>query len=121
MLDEIRAQNLGLIADAVLTLGPGLTVITGETGTGKTLILGALRLVRGDMASKGTLGPHGDITDVAARIIGRDDDETVVRRVVTKRRSRAYLNGTPATARELATSVGALISIVAQHDQHTLA
>lgn len=120
MLDEVRAKNLGLIADAVLTPGAGLTVITGETGTGKTLILGALRLVRGDTASKGTLGPHGDTTDVAARILERDD-ETVARRVVTKRRSRAYLNGTPATAKELASSVGPLISIVAQHDQHTLA
>ena len=120
MLDEIRARNVGLIADAVLTPGSGLTVITGETGTGKTLILGALRLVSGGLASKGTIGPHEDTADVAARFIDRQGDEFVVRRVVTDKRSRAYLNGVPATATEVTTAVGPLVSIVGQHDQHTL-
>ena len=120
MLDEIRARNVGLIADAVLTPGPGLTVITGETGTGKTLILGALRLVSGGPASKGTIGPHDDTAEVAARFLGVGDEELVVRRVVTKNRSRAYLNGTPVTATEVTDIVGPRVSIVGQHDQHTL-
>jgi DNA repair protein RecN (Recombination protein N) len=120
MLDEIRARNVGLIADAVLTPGPGLTVITGETGTGKTLILGALRLVSGGAASKGTIGPHGDTAEVAARFVGGGDEELVVRRVVTDKRSRAYINGTPATATQVADIVGPRVSIVGQHDQHTL-
>ena len=120
MLDEIRARNVGLIADAVLTPGPGLPVITGETGTGKTLILGALRLVSGGAASKGTIGPHGDTAEVAARFVGGGDEELVVRRVVTDKRSRAYINGTPATATQVADIVGPRVSIVGQHDQHTL-
>jgi DNA repair protein RecN (Recombination protein N) len=120
MLDEIHARNVGLIADAALTPGPGLTVITGETGTGKTLILGALRLVGGGAASKGTIGPHEDTAEVTARFVGIGDEELVVRRVVTDKRSRAYLNGTPATAAQLAAIVGPLVSIVGQHDQHTL-
>jgi len=120
MLDEIHARNVGLIADAVLTPGPGLTVITGETGTGKTLILGALRLVTGDPASKGTIGPHQDTAEVAARFVGDDNNELVVRRVVTGKRSRAYLDGVPATASEVSRVVGPLVSIVGQHDQHTL-
>jgi DNA repair protein RecN (Recombination protein N) len=120
MLDEITASNLGLIAEAVLAPGPGLTVITGETGTGKTLMLGALRLVRGEVASKGTIGPHAEATDVAARFLGHNDTEMIVRRVVTRKRSRAYIDGVPATASELATAIGTRVSIVGQHDQHTL-
>jgi DNA repair protein RecN (Recombination protein N) len=120
MLDEIHARNVGLIADAVLTPGLGLTVITGETGTGKTLILGALRLVTGTPASKGIIGPHEATAEAAARFIDDDGEELVVRRVVTDKRSRAYLNGVPATASEVARSVGPLVSIVGQHDQHTL-
>jgi DNA repair protein RecN (Recombination protein N) len=120
MLDEIHARNIGLIADAVLTPGPGLTVITGETGTGKTLMLGALRLVTGAQASKGTIGPHEATAEASARFLGNDGAEVVVRRVVTDTRSRAYLNGVPATASELTRAVGPLVSIVGQHDQHTL-
>ncbi|MEN8238594.1 MAG: AAA family ATPase [Actinomycetota bacterium] len=120
MLDEIHARNVGLIADAVLTPGAGLTVITGETGTGKTLMLGALRLVSGGPASKGTIGPHEDTAEVGARFFDDAGDEFVVRRVVTGARSRAYLNGVPATAAEVAATVGPLVSIVGQHDKHTL-
>ncbi len=53
MLDELTVENLGLIPNAYLEPGPGLVVITGETGTGKTLLLGALRLLRGESARKG--------------------------------------------------------------------
>jgi DNA repair protein RecN (Recombination protein N) len=120
MLDEIHARNVGLIADAVLTPGPGLTVITGETGAGKTLMLGALRLVSGAPASKGAIGPHDATADVAARFVDDEGTELVVRRVVTDKRSRAYLNGGPATASQVAATVGPLVSIVGQHDQHTL-
>lgn len=120
MLDEIHARNVGLIADAALTPGPGLTVITGETGTGKTLILGALRLVSGGPASKAAIGPHEETAEVSARFVNDGGEELVVRRVVTAKRSRAYLNGAPATAAEVAASVGPMVSIVGQHDQHTL-
>lgn len=120
MLDEIRARNIGLIADATITPGTGLTVITGETGTGKTLMLGALRLVTGGHASRGTIGPHDDTAEVAARFVDEGNGEFVVRRVLTDKRSRSYLNGIPATAKEISAAVGSNVSIVGQHDQHTL-
>ena len=120
MLDEIHARNIGLIADAALTPGVGLTVITGETGTGKTLILGALRLVSGGAASKSTIGPHGATAEASARFLDDQGSELVVRRVVTDGRSRAYLNGAPVTASEIRETIGPLVSIVGQHDQHTL-
>ncbi len=120
MLDEIHASNLGLIQDTVITPDPALTVITGETGTGKTLMLGALRLARGDTASRDVIGPHGDATQVAARFVADDGTEIVVRRTVTAGRSRAYLDGVPVTAGELTRIIGPMVSIVSQHDQHTL-
>ena len=50
MLVELRVQNLGIIADLLLPLGSGMTVITGETGAGKTLIVDALDLLCGGRA-----------------------------------------------------------------------
>ncbi|MFZ5872105.1 MAG: AAA family ATPase, partial [Actinomycetota bacterium] len=45
MLEEVRIRSLGVITDAVLELGPGLTVVTGETGAGKTMVVTALGLL----------------------------------------------------------------------------
>lgn len=119
MLDEITAANLGLIASAEVRLAPGLTVITGETGTGKTLMLGALRLLRGDKASKGVIGPHDDACAVSARFVD-GDDEHVVRRTVDPQRSRAYLDGVAATAGDLADALARRVAIIGQHDQLTI-
>jgi len=119
MLDEITATNLGLIEQAHIRLGPGLTVITGETGTGKTLMLGALRLVRGDKAGKGYIGPAGDSCEVAARFAS-GEVETVVRRSVDGGRSRAYVNDTATSVAALVDSVAASVAIVGQHDQLTI-
>lgn len=119
MLDELTAENLGLIAAAEVQLAPGLTVITGETGTGKTLLLGALRLLRGDQARKGVIGPAGDRATVSARFFD-DGDEHVVRRTVSAGRSRAYLDGSAATAADLAGALADRVAIVGQHDQLTI-
>jgi DNA repair protein RecN (Recombination protein N) len=118
MLEEIIVSNLGLIPRASLEPGPGLTVITGETGAGKTVMLGALRLLVGEQAPKGLIGPHGDVADVSARFLDRE--EQVVRRVVTPTRSKAYLDGAITTASALRDAIGPQISIVGQHDQHTI-
>src|SRR3990172_3391678 len=60
MLEELYVENLGIIRTARLEPGAGLVAVTGETGTGKTLLLGALRLLRGDAARTDRVGPHGD-------------------------------------------------------------
>jgi DNA repair protein RecN (Recombination protein N) len=119
VLDELAASNLGLIESVSITLGEGLTVVTGETGAGKTLMLGALRLLRGDAATKGHIGPHGDDLDVSARFVD-GAAEQVVRRTVSSSRSKAYLDGAISTASALADEVGPRIAIVGQHDQHTI-
>ena len=50
MIDELHVKNLALIKEAVLSPSPGMTVITGETGAGKTALLGALKLLAGERA-----------------------------------------------------------------------
>lgn len=116
MLDEMVIDNLGLIDSVTLSFEPGLVVVTGETGTGKTMLVGGLRLLLGQKARKDAVGPHGESAVVEGRFF-RDDNELVGRRVVTAQRSRAYLNGDMVTADQLQNELSPLVEIVAQHDQ----
>jgi DNA repair protein RecN (Recombination protein N) len=118
VLEELVVSNLGLIPEASLSPSKGLTVITGETGAGKTVMLGALRLLIGEPAAKGLIGPCGDEADVSARFV--DGTDHVARRVVTPGRSKAYLDGAISTASALRETIGPRVSIVGQHDQHTI-
>jgi DNA repair protein RecN (Recombination protein N) len=119
MLDELHVENLGIIQSATIEPGSGLVAVTGETGAGKTLLLGALRLLRGDSAGSDRIGPHA----TEARVEGRfllDGDEVVASRRITANRSRAYLDGSMVPARALSDRFDGLIEIVAQHEHVTL-
>ena len=118
MLEEVVVANLGLIPTASIEPAEGLTVITGETGAGKTVMLGALRLLVGETATKGLIGPHGDNADVSARFL--DATEHIARRIVEPGKSKAYLDGAITTASALRDEIGPKIAIVGQHDQHTI-
>ncbi|GMQ84628.1 MAG: DNA repair protein RecN [Acidimicrobiia bacterium] len=120
MLDELVVHNLGLIAEAHLEPGPGLVVITGETGAGKTLLLGALRLLKGETARKDQIGPTAEEASVEGRFIV-DGQEHVVRRRVDTSRSRAYVDGKMVTAGAIAQQFAPLVDIVGQHDRNALA
>jgi DNA repair protein RecN (Recombination protein N) len=119
MLDELSVHNLGLITEAHLELGPGFVVITGETGAGKTLLLGALRLMRGETARGDLIGPAAEETRVEGRVLV-DDAELVLTRKVTPGRSRAYLDGAMVPAKALTEKMNGVIEIVSQHDQLSL-
>jgi DNA repair protein RecN (Recombination protein N) len=94
-------------------------VISGETGTGKTLLLGALRLLRGESARKDQIGPAGDETVVQARFVD-EGGERVLGRRVDRRRSRATIDGSLATAASLAEVLSGVLDVVGQHDRTVL-
>ena len=119
MLDELSVKNLGVISETRIEPGPGMIVVTGETGAGKTMLLGALRLLMGDSARSDDIGPDGDEALVEGRFLV-DGEELVVARRVTSGRSRAYLDGNMVSARALADRLDAHIEIVGQHDQLSL-
>ncbi len=137
MWEEIRLRSLGVIADASLELGPGLTVVTGETGAGKTMVVTAVGLLRGERADPG-LVRHGDdvgrvearvdITDrpdVAALVAGSGGelDEGVLllaRTIPAQGRSRAYAGGSAVPAGHLERLGAELVAVHGQSDQHRL-
>lgn len=119
MLEELYVENLGIIAGSRIEPGGGLVAVTGETGAGKTMLLGALRLLRGDAARADRIGPLGDEARVEGRFV-LGDDEVVVARRVTAGRSRAYVDGAMVPARALAERLEAMVEIVEQHEHLSL-
>ncbi|MBJ7471786.1 MAG: DNA repair protein RecN [Solirubrobacteraceae bacterium] len=134
MLLELRVENLVLIERAELRLGPGLNVITGETGAGKTMLASALDLLLGGR-SKQSLVRSGapeayvegvfELTDPLRALLGdripADAEELVLaRRVTSEGRTRAYVAGRTATATELREVAEALIAFTGQHEHRRL-
>jgi DNA repair protein RecN (Recombination protein N) len=134
MLHELRVENLLLIERAELRLGPGLNVLTGETGAGKTMLAHALDLLLGGKARSGIVRPGAaeayveGVFDFPARLreaLGDrlpDDAEELVlaRRVWADGRTRAYLNGRSATVSELREIGGELLAFYGQHEHRKL-
>jgi DNA repair protein RecN (Recombination protein N) len=117
MLKHLRVRNLGVLGDAEIDPDPGFTVITGETGAGKTLLLGGLRLLTGDKPRPDAVGPFATETQ-ADGLFDDGPDEVGASRVVPRDgRSRAYLEGALVSASALEARVAKLVEIVGQHDQ----
>ncbi|MDE0709220.1 MAG: hypothetical protein OXH89_02175, partial [bacterium] len=119
MLDELSVANLGIIDQARVAFTPGMVVVSGETGAGKTLMLGALRMLTGAPARSGLIGPHGK----EARVEGRfflEGEEVVLARSIHPGGSRAYLDGRMVPARALAERLDGVVEIVGQHDPISL-
>lgn len=134
MIEEIRIRNLGVISEAVLPLGPGFTAITGETGAGKTMVVTALGLLRGERAEAATVRSGADASVVegrwliedAARVADileqvdaeLDDGELLLARSVTSEgRSRAVVAGRQTPAGTLADLGDALVAVHGQSEQ----
>ncbi|MFW2335503.1 DNA repair protein RecN [Ilumatobacter sp.] len=124
MLTELHIENLGVIERASLVLEHGVTALSGETGAGKTMLVEAIGLLVGGRADASAVRSGAP----EARIDGRFEtetpdgvDEIVLSRVVlAEGRSRAYVNGRPATVASLAEITRELVDLHGQHAHQSL-
>jgi DNA repair protein RecN (Recombination protein N) len=136
MLTQLRVTGFALIDEIELPFGAGLTVITGETGAGKSILVEALGLLRGGRASSDLIRTGAEEARVEAIFdLSRDSevkqsllddgrdlaDGLVVRRAIARTgRGRIHLGGSLATVADLGSTVGKLCDITSQHDQQLL-
>jgi DNA repair protein RecN (Recombination protein N) len=139
MLTTLRIKNLALVADLTLELQPGCNVITGETGAGKSILIGALNLVLGERADR-TLIRSGsescsvealfEISGLAAKLKPFldenglepcEENQLVLKRVFTSAgANRQFVNGSPTTLAALATIGEWLVDIHGPHEHQSL-
>ncbi len=123
MIDELSVSNVALIRSASIEPAEGLTVLTGETGAGKTALLSAIKLLVGERADASAVREGADALEVEARIFlagGDPDGHVVQRRVEAAGRGRVRLDGRMASVRELAETVGASVDLCGQHEHQRL-
>lgn len=123
MIDELHVRDVALIHDASIEPAPGLTVLTGETGAGKTALLSSIKLLVGERADAGMVREGAARLEVEGRLFCRGDGEdgTVVRRRVgSDGRGRVELDGHMASVRELAERVGSTVDLCGQHEHQRL-
>jgi len=134
MLTELRVENLLLIERAEVRLAPGLNVLTGETGAGKTVLAHALDLLLGGRAKQGIVRPGAaeayvegafELTDalraqLADRLPADADEVVLARRIGADGRTRALINGRAATVADLRDLAAPLISFYGQHEHRRL-
>jgi DNA repair protein RecN (Recombination protein N) len=137
VLEEIRIRGLGVIDDALLELAPGLTVVTGETGAGKTMVVTGLGLLFGGRADPGAvrpgsraasvegrlrLDPAGPVAARAGEAGGELDEDSLllVRTVSAEGRSRAHVGGRSVPVGVLAELAESSIAVHGQSDQSRL-
>ncbi len=136
MLAYLRIKNLAVIEELVLELGPGLTVFTGETGAGKSIILDGLALALGARASLDQVRAGADRALVEAAFtaprdaalvdvlessgLAAEDRGIVIRRVLTKSASRAYVNDQLVSQQKLRAIGERLVDLHGQHEHQSL-
>lgn len=126
MIVELAVRDLGVFADARVVLGDGLTALTGETGAGKSLVVGAIQLLLGARADASIVRPGAAEAVVDGRFVSADGDEVVLSRVVPAAddgghsRSRAYVDGRPVTVAALAERGAGLVELHGQHAHQQL-
>jgi DNA repair protein RecN (Recombination protein N) len=136
MLSELRIRNFAIIDVLALPLAPGFNVLTGETGAGKSIIVGALGLLLGERANADVIRTGAERAtvegtfDIAERPeiralldqhgIDVEESLVVLKREVAASRTRAWINGTPVNTGVLAEVGRALVDIHGQHEAQTL-
>jgi DNA repair protein RecN (Recombination protein N) len=137
MLTHLNIRDLAIVESLELDLSGGLTVLTGETGAGKSIVVDALTLLAGARAATDQIRAGADKAEVAGTFDIRQtprslralleeqsieaEDELLVRRVITADgRSRAYLNGQSVAVQQLRDVVGSMLDVHGQHEFQSL-
>jgi DNA repair protein RecN (Recombination protein N) len=122
MLRFLSIRNLAVIERLELELEPGLNVLTGETGAGKSIVVGAVGLLVGGRASADLVRTGEELASVEAIFEDASGEELIVRREVSAQsgRSRAFLNGSLATSAALRDAARGLVDLHGQHDHQVL-
>lgn len=137
MLRHLSIKNLAIVDEVHIDLEPGMSVITGETGVGKSLMVDGLALIMGQRAESNLIGAGANNAEVSAvfdlsaapaaqqwlddKLIALSEGQGVVRRALSKTGpSRAFINGTAVTLAELKDFGALLIDIHAQHEHQVL-
>ncbi|MBI3962059.1 MAG: DNA repair protein RecN [Deinococcus sp.] len=119
MLELLRIENLAIIDSAEIEFGPGLNVLTGETGAGKSIIVGALGLLRGARASPDLIRTSAQEARISA-IFRSGEQETIVGRRIATQRSSTTIDGELTSVGSLAQLTSTLLDIYGQHDHQSL-
>ena len=122
MLRFLSIRNLAVIDRLELEFEPGLNVLTGETGAGKSILVGAVGLLAGGRASADLVRTGEEIAAVEAIFDTGDRGELIVRREISAQggRSRAFVDGTLATSTALRDLAAALVDLHGQHEHQVL-
>src|SRR5437667_6962947 len=139
VLTELRVRDLAVIADVTLPLAPGLNVLTGETGAGKSMLVDALALLLGERASSDVVRPGAQKTVIEGAFefsstalhrlapsftalgVEPDDGRLILKREISgEGRSRAWVNGSPTTVSVLAQLGALLVDLHGQHETQSL-
>ncbi|MEP7098138.1 MAG: DNA repair protein RecN [Dokdonella sp.] len=136
MLESLYVKDFAIVGKAEIAFGPGMTVVTGETGAGKSLLVDALLLLSGgraeatmvrhgceraELAATFDLSAHADLRDWLIAADLDEDGACQLRRVIrSEGSSRAWINGRPVTLTQLKTLAAGLIEIHGQHEHQAL-
>jgi DNA repair protein RecN (Recombination protein N) len=137
MLSLLKIQNLALVEDLSWELGPGLVGVTGETGAGKSIIVGALKLILGERADRGLIRTGAETCSVEAMfdlkkteavdaILAEngldplDGESLIIRRVIGASSNKQFVNGSPVVSQMLKKLGEHLVDLHGPHDHQTL-
>ena len=120
LVRELGVSGLAIIDSLRVELGPGLTVLTGETGAGKSLLVDAFALARGSRADTSAIRAGSERLHIDLLMADAGGEKIVVREVYAEGRSVARLNDELVTIARLAQEIGSRIEIHGQHDQQRL-
>ena len=135
MLVHLHVKNLALIAEAEVSFGPGLNILTGETGAGKSILLGSMQLILGSKISRSMIRDPGTyalvellfevenekaLKELRAMDIEPEDGQVLLSRKITGGRSVSKINGETCTVSQMKAAASCLLDIHGQHEHQSL-